>query len=160
VSGASISRRLADARPYSYRDDPAVPDFPDDKALIVFDGVCVLCSRLVQFAVKRDPNAEFKLCTAQSEIGQALFRHYGLDTDTYETNLVLVDGRAYGKLDSVAVVGRRLGGVWRLAAAFSALPRPMADWLYDRIARKRYDLFGRTAQCMIPKPEWRGRFLE
>jgi hypothetical protein len=85
VSGASISRRLADARPYSYRDDPAVPDFPDDKALIVFDGVCVLCSRLVQFAVKRDPNAEFKLCTAQSEIGQALFRHYGLDTDTRGT---------------------------------------------------------------------------
>ena len=101
-----LERRLAEARPYSYRDDPAVPKFPDDKALIVFDGVCVLCSRLVQFAIDRDPDAQFRLCTVQSDVGRALFRHYGLDTETYETNLVLVDGRAYGKLDSVAIVGR------------------------------------------------------
>ena len=101
---ARVSHRLSQLAPYSYRTDPAVPAFPDDKALIVFDGVCVLCSRLVQFAIKRDPDAAFKLCTVQSEIGQALFRHYGLDTNSYETNLVLVDGRAYGKLDSVAVV--------------------------------------------------------
>lgn len=160
MSGPSVSRRLAEARPYSYRDDPAVPKFPDDKALIVFDGVCVLCSRLVQFAIDRDPDAQFRLCTVQSDVGRALFRHYGLDTETYETNLVLVDGRAYGKLDSVAIVGRKLGGFWRLASAFLFLPRPVADWLYDRIAKKRYDLFGRTQRCMMPKPEWRGRFLE
>jgi predicted DCC family thiol-disulfide oxidoreductase YuxK len=160
VSGGSLSRRLSKAPPYSYRNDPAVPDFPDDKALIVFDGVCVLCSRLVTFAIDRDPDAAFRLCTAQSEVGQALFRHYGLDTDSYETNLVLVEGRAYGKLDSVVVVGRKLGGIWRLASGLLILPRPVSDWLYDRIAHKRYDLFGRTERCMIPKPEWRGRFLE
>jgi len=155
-----VSRRLAEAPPYSYRGDPAVPDFPDDRALIVFDGVCVLCTRLVKFAIDRDPKAAIRLCTAQSEIGQALFRHYGLSTDSYETNLVLVEGRAYGKLDSVAMVGRKLGGVWRLASGLLLLPRPVSDWLYDRVARKRYDLFGRTAQCMAPRPEWRGRFLE
>jgi predicted DCC family thiol-disulfide oxidoreductase YuxK len=160
VSGESLSRRLAQARPYSYRDDPAVPDFPDDKAIVVFDGVCIMCSRLVEFAINRDPNAELKLCTAQSELGKALFRHYGLNTESYETNLVLADGRAYGKLDSVAVVGKKIGGFWRLASAFTYLPRGAADRLYDLVARKRYDLFGRAEACMIARPEWHGRFLE
>jgi predicted DCC family thiol-disulfide oxidoreductase YuxK len=160
VSGGSLSRRLAEARPFSYRDDPAVPDFPDDKALIIFDGVCILCSRLVKFAIERDPNAELKLCTTQSELGKALFRHYGLNSDSYETNLVLADGRAYGKLDSVAVVGKKIGGFWRLASVFTYLPRALSDRLYDLVARRRYDLFGRAETCMIAKPEWRGRFLE
>ncbi len=160
MSGESLSRRLAEARPYSYRDDPAVPDFPDDKALIVFDGVCVLCSGLVKFAVDRDPNAELRMCPAQSDLGQALFRHYGLNTETYETNLVLANGRAYGKLDSVAIVGSKIGGFWRLASALTYLPRGAADRLYDLIARKRYDLFGRAEACIIARPEWRGRFLE
>ena len=160
MSGGSLSRRLAEAQAYSYRDDPAVPDFPDDKALIVFDGVCILCSRLVKFAIERDPDARIRLCTAQSDLGQALFRHYGLNTETYETNLVLADGRAYGKLDSVAVVGRKIGGFWRLASAFTYLPRGLSDRLYDVVARKRYDLFGRAEACMIARPEWRGRFLE
>ena len=94
----------------------------------------------------------FRLTTAQSPLGQALFRHYGLDTETFETNLVLIDGRAYAKLDSVAAVCQRLGGRWRLLTALRLLPRPLADWLYDRIARNRYALFGRTDPCMIPPP--------
>ena len=96
----------------------------------------------------------------QSPLGQALFRHYGLDTETFETNLVVIDGRAYAKLDSVIEVCRRLGGTARLLTALRLLPRPLADWTYDRIARNRYTLFGRTDRCMIPPPEWRERFIE
>ena len=111
--------------------------------------------------LKRDPAFAFRLATAQSPLGQALFRHYGLDTETFETNLVLIDGRAYGKLDSVAAVGRaprrRLA---RCSTVLRLLPRPLADWLYDRIARNRYALFGRTEHCMIPPPEWRDRFID
>ena len=108
AGGASLSRRLAETPPYSYRTDPQVPRFPDDKGLIVFDGVCVLCTGSAQFVLKRDAGYAFRLTTAQSPLGQALFRHYGLDTETFETNLVLIDGRAYAKLDSVAEVCRRL----------------------------------------------------
>jgi predicted DCC family thiol-disulfide oxidoreductase YuxK len=157
---ASVSKRLAQATPYSYRADPAVPPFPDDKALVVFDGVCVLCSRFVQLILKHDRGFAFRLTTAQSPLGQALFRHYGLDTETFQTNLVLIDGRAYGKLDTVAAVASRLGGGWRLLAALRALPGPIGDWLYDRIARNRYRLFGRHDSCMMPPPAWRERFIE
>ena len=157
---ASLSKRLSEAAPYSYRADPKVPPFPDDKALVVFDGVCVLCSGFVQFILKRDGAFAFRLTTAQSPLGQALFRHYGLQTETLETNLVLIDGRPYAKLDTVAAVGERLGWPWRALSLLRLLPRSLADWLYDRIAANRYALFGRNERCMIPSPQWRERFIE
>jgi predicted DCC family thiol-disulfide oxidoreductase YuxK len=156
---ASARERLSAKPPYSYRADPSVPAFPDDKALIVFDGVCVLCSSFAWFVLKRDKNFAFRLATAQSPLGQALYRHYGLATDDFETNLVIAEGRAYAKLDTVAAAGVRLGGFWRIAALLRLLPRPLADWLYDRIALNRYRLFGRTEACMMPPPEWRDRFI-
>ena len=137
-----------------------MPAFPDDKG---GDRVRRRV-RAVHPASPVRPEARYGVClpptTAQSPLGQALFRHYGLDTEAFETNLVLIDGRAYAKLDSVADVCRRLGGRWRLLAALRLLPRPLADWLYDRIARNRYALFGRTDSCMIPPPEWRDRFID
>ena len=159
-AAASTSRRLAERPPYSYRADPAVPRFPDDKAMLVFDGVCVLCSGFARFILERDSDFAFRFTTAQSPLGQALFRHYGLATDDFETNLVLADGRAYAKLDSVAIAGVRLGGLWRLLSVLRLVPRPIADWTYDRVARNRYRLFGRSEACMMPPPEWRKRFIE
>ena len=100
-----------------------MPVFPDDNALVVFDGVCVLCSGFARFILKHDPAFAFRLTTAQSPLGQALFRHYGLDTETLETNLVLIDGRPYAKLDTVAAVAKRLGGGWRLLSVLRAIPR-------------------------------------
>jgi predicted DCC family thiol-disulfide oxidoreductase YuxK len=156
---SSVSTRLAAAAPYSYRTDPSIPTFPDDKALLVFDGVCVLCSGTAQFVLQHDHAARFRFATAQSSLGQALFRHYGLDTQDFETNLLLVEGRAYGKLDAVIAGGRLLGGMWHVARLLRLLPRPLADWIYDHIARNRYRLFGRTERCMMPRPEWRDRFV-
>src|SRR5262245_6412230 len=160
MAALSLSQRLSRAPPHSYRSDPAVPAFPDDKALVVFDGVCVLCSGFARFILKHDKRFVFRLATAQSQLGQALFRHYGLDAQEFETNLVLADGIAFAKLDTVAIVGERLGGAWRSLSLLRLLPRRLADWLYDRIARNRYALFGRTERCMIPLPEWRDRFID
>ena len=159
-SSASTSRRLSEAMPYSYRADPAVPAFPDDKALVVFDGVCVLCSGFAKFILKRDKTFAIRLATAQSPLGQALYRHYGLDPVEFESNLVLADGRAYAKLDTVAVVAERLGRPWRALAILRLLPRLLGDCVYDLVARNRYALFGRTEHCMLPPPEWRERFID
>jgi predicted DCC family thiol-disulfide oxidoreductase YuxK len=155
-----VSQRLAEKAPYSYRTDSSVPPFPDDGALLVFDGVCVLCSATAKFILERDHAKRFRFTTAQSPLGQALFRHYGLDAQTFETNLVLFEGRAHGKLDTVILAGQLLGGVWRALGLLRVLPRPLGDWLYDRVARNRYRLFGRTQACMMPPPEWRERFID
>ena len=81
--------------PYEYRADPAVPRFADDHPVIVFDGKCVLCSSFAQFILQQDRHARFRLLAAQSELGSALYRHFGLDPVKYETYVLLQDGKAY-----------------------------------------------------------------
>lgn len=154
-------RERLDARgAYSWRGDAAVPAFHEDRPLILFDGVCVLCSRFARFVAKRDGGC-FRFVAAQSRLGQALMRHYNLDVGDFETNLLLADGRAYGKLDAATLILRRLGPGWRCAANLaSMLPGSLADWMYDRVAHNRYAVFGRYDVCVRPGPEWRDRVLD
>ena len=153
-------RDLSAVPPYSYRGDPAVPPFPDDRPLIVFDEVCILCSGFARFVARRDPDGRFRFTMAGSQLGQSLFRHYGFDPVNYETNLLVVDGRAYGKLAAFAGIMTRLGGGWRLAGVVRVLPARFADWLYDRIAQNRYRLFGKSETCMVPEADWRNRVID
>ncbi len=150
---------LSEFPPYSYRDTPGVPNFPEDRPLIVFDGVCVLCSAFVRFVITRDTKKQFLLTTAQSELGQALYRYYGLDPVNFETNLLITDGRAYAKLASITKTLALLGGPWRIISILGYVPRSVGDWLYDRIARNRYRLFGRHDTCAVPGPDWRSRII-
>ncbi|TPM99784.1 DCC1-like thiol-disulfide oxidoreductase family protein [Mesorhizobium sp. B2-1-3A] len=145
----------------SNRPNPSRPSEPFDTnhPLIVFDGVCVLCSGFVRMVVRLDRRDRFRFATAQSPFGEALFRQYGLRTDTYETNLVLVDGAAFTRLDSFVAVMSELGWPWRAAKVLSLLPRPLRDWLYDRVAKNRYALFGRRDRCDVPSAELRGRLI-
>lgn len=143
---------------YSYRDDPSVPPFPDDAPIIVYDGVCVLCGGAVDIVFRRDPNVRF--LAAQSHVAQALYRHYGLNAADFETWLLLMDGRAYVKADATERLVRRWGGVWAVfAAAIRLTPRRFRGWLYDRIARNRFRIFGRRDQCETPSEERRARFI-
>ncbi|MGX5832235.1 thiol-disulfide oxidoreductase DCC family protein [Mesorhizobium sp. 43Arga] len=145
--------RLAKSSP------PAEPSFDASHPLVVFDGVCVLCSGFVRMVVRLDRQSRFRFATAQSPFGEALFRKHGLRTDVYETNLVLVDGLAFTKLDSLVAVMSELGWPWRAANALLLLPRPLRDRLYASIARNRYALFGRKDSCGIPSAELRGRLV-
>jgi len=146
--------------PYSYRADARVPAFPDDKPLIVFDGVCVLCSGFARFVAKRDASGQFRFTAAQSALGQALFRHYGLDPGDPETFLLLAEGRSYGRSEALVGILARLSGPWRFARPVLGLPRSVRDWVYDRIARNRYRLFGRRSACLRPDASWRERVIE
>ena len=133
--------------------------FDASQPLIVFDGVCVLCSGFVRMVVRLDRKNRFRFATAQSPFGEALFRKYGLRTDSYETNLVLIDGAAFMRLESLVAVMTELGWPWRAARVLLLLPRPLRNWLYNRIARNRYALFGKKDSCEIPSGELRGRLI-
>src|ERR1700681_2514631 len=136
--------------PYSYRDDPAVPKFPDDHPIIVFDGYCVLCSGWVSFFLRRDRHAIHRLLPAQSPIGHALYVHYGLDPQVYETYILIENGVAWFKSEATIRMTQGLGFPWSLAGIFRIVPRPWRDQLYDLIARNRFALFGRRATCYGP----------
>jgi predicted DCC family thiol-disulfide oxidoreductase YuxK len=127
--------------------------------LIVFDGVCVLCSGFVQWVIRHDPQGRFRFTSAQGPLGQTLTRDLGLDSIELET-ILLVDGDvAYGKLAAVIQIAARLGGVWRAAALLRVLPTFVGDWAYDRIARNRYALFGRREICWTPSSDVAGRVI-
>jgi predicted DCC family thiol-disulfide oxidoreductase YuxK len=132
----------------------------EGRNVIVFDGVCVLCSAFFRFVLRHDRAARFHFATAQSDLGEALYAHLGLKRGDYETNLVLIDGELHEELDAFAEVMRRLGWPWRAGAAAAWLPGPLKRFLYRRIARNRYAMFGRRAECYLPTPDLRARFVD
>ena len=146
-------------RPFSYRGDPAVPAFPDDRPIIVFDGVCVLCSAWVGFVLRHDTRGLFRLLAAQSPLGQALYVHYGLDPVDYETNLLLSGGRLFVKSEGSIRMAEGLGFPWRLAGVLRLIPLRLRDLLYEWVARNRLRWFGMRTTCYLPKPADRARFL-
>ncbi len=145
--------------PYSYRDDPAVPPFADDRPIIIFDGHCVLCSAFAQFILRTDPHGRLRLLAAQSPIGAAIYRHFDLPTERYETNIVLENGRAWLKSEGSIRIFERLGFPWSLMRVGRLLPMPMRDWLYEIVARNRLRWFGVREVCYLPDPSQADRFI-
>ena len=137
----------------------AAPALPTPAPLIVFDGVCVLCSGFVQWVIGHDPDGQFRFTTAQGPLGQALIKDLGLDPVRLETILLIEGGVAYGKRAAVIGSATRLGGVWRAAAVLKLLPGFIGDWAYDRIARNRYALFGKRDVCWTPAPHLADRVI-
>jgi predicted DCC family thiol-disulfide oxidoreductase YuxK len=145
--------------PFSYRHDPLVPAFPDDRPIIVFDGNCVLCSHFAQFILRHDHRRIFRLLPAQTALGKAIYIHYGLNPVDYETNLLIEEGRIWVKSEGTIRMFERLGFPWFLAAAGRILPLFVRDRLYDVMARNRLRWFGVRETCLLSLPGHDDRFL-
>ncbi len=145
--------------PYSYRTDPRVPKFPDDRPVIIYDGFCALCSGWARFVLRHDRRAKYRLLSAQSRLGRALYVHYGLDPDDYETNMLIEDGVARFKSEACIRMAEGLGAPWSLAACFRILPRWVRDRIYESIARNRMRFMGRREVCYVPERSYQERFI-
>lgn len=131
----------------------------DDRPIIVFDGVCPLCSANARFILRNDRRGHFRLAAMQSEAGQALYRRFGIDPADPET-LILVEGdRVRRDSDAVLAIWSGLGWPWRGAAIARIIPARLRDPLYRWIARNRYRLFGRRETCWLPSADLADRFL-
>jgi predicted DCC family thiol-disulfide oxidoreductase YuxK len=144
---------------FSYRADPAIPAFPDDRPILIFDGNCVLCSAFARFILRHDKGNRFRFMAAQTTLGAALYRHFDLDPTDYETNILIEDGRAWLKSEGSIRVFERLGWPWSLMAIGRLLPRAVRDRLYDVVARNRLRWFGVRTSCFRPDPLQADRFL-
>ena len=144
---------------FSYRDDPAVPRFLDDKPIIIFDGRCALCSGFVQFVLKRDPQGQFRFIPAQSDLGAALYKHFELNPIEFQTNILLEQGCAWFRSEGSIRMFEKLGTPWSLMAIGRLLPLRCRDILYEYIARNRLRWFGKRTQCFLPSREFEARFL-
>jgi predicted DCC family thiol-disulfide oxidoreductase YuxK len=127
--------------------------------VVLFDGLCNLCSGSVQFIIKRDPDQRFQFASLQSEFGQKALIRLGLDVNKLHSIVVLSEGKVYHRSDAALQIARNLGGLWPIFYIFKFLPRFFRDWLYNIVARYRYKLFGKKDECWIPTPQLSDRFI-
>lgn len=135
------------------------PFLQPGERVVLFDGVCKLCNGWANFLIRHDRAQHFRLCSVQSEQGQALLAWFGLPTDHFDTMAYLEDGQLFVRSDAVLRILGQLPRPWRAPAVFRVLPRALRDWCYDRIALNRYRLFGRYDTCLLPSPDHAKRFL-
>ncbi|WP_218838583.1 thiol-disulfide oxidoreductase DCC family protein [Halopseudomonas pelagia] len=127
--------------------------------VVLFDGVCRLCSVWARFLIRFDRKRQFKLATVQSPEGQAILQWHGFPTDHYETMLLVEGENIYTKSSAFFRVMGRLPWPWPIMCVGWVVPSIFRDWLYDRVALNRYRLFGRYDTCVIPNKDHESRFL-
>ncbi|MCA9578619.1 MAG: thiol-disulfide oxidoreductase DCC family protein [Polyangiales bacterium] len=131
---------------------------PDD-LVILFDAECVVCSGWVHFILRNDPKANLRIGAVQTETGRALLRYAGLDPDDIDTMLFVERGVPYSQSSAFLRAVRYLRFPWPLLTVGRVIPVFLRNWLYDRVAKNRYKLFGKKELCLIPSPAERARFL-
>ncbi|HEU5290815.1 MAG TPA: thiol-disulfide oxidoreductase DCC family protein [Cyclobacteriaceae bacterium] len=133
---------------------------PDKSNIVLFDGVCNLCSGAVRFIIKRDPSGVFKFASLQSTFGQQRLDQFKIDKNVLHSIILVRDNQFLHRSDAALEIARQLNGGWPALYVFKILPRFLRDGIYNLVARYRYRLFGKKDECWIPTPELKDRFLE
>ena len=126
--------------------------------VVLFDGVCNLCNGFVDFVIKRDPHGRIRFGSLQSLAGKKLVAEFELSQDIEYLVLVQSD-RTSIKSSAALRACRHLRFPWPAAQIFLLVPRFLRDWVYDRMARNRYQLFGKRDTCRVPTEEEKSRFI-
>ena len=126
--------------------------------IVYYDGLCGLCDRFVQFVLRRDRGARYRFAPLQGNTAQERVPAT-LDPQASQTVIFEEEGRFRVRSDAALAVLAGLGGAWRLTALLRVIPRPVRDAVYDAVARHRHRWFGRRAECRVPEPDERDRFL-
>lgn len=137
-----------------------IEDIIQSHDIILFDTVCVICNGWAKFLIKYDKKIQFKLVSAQSELGTALLKHYQMSTEHYTTMVVIKDGKLYTESTALPKVMQHLGFPFSLMNAGYFIPRFIRDFLYRLVALNHYKLFSKTDSCLIPSHENKRHFLE
>ncbi len=133
--------------------------------IVLYDGVCGLCNRAVQFLLQRDSHDRLRFAALQSDFAATLLKRHGVDHQELDTVYVVLNpGEAnealLAKSDAALFFAKAIGGVWNLARLASIIPRPIRNWVYDLVARYRYRVFGKYETCMLPDPRHKHKFIE
>jgi predicted DCC family thiol-disulfide oxidoreductase YuxK len=128
--------------------------------ILLYDGVCGLCNRLVQFVLKRDASGIFRFAALQSNYAAKILQVHHLDPQDLNTVYVVDGEQLFTSSDAVIFVLRRLGGLWKvMASALRIFPRSLRDWGYKLVASNRYLVFGKYQTCPLPQKKYENRFL-
>lgn len=128
--------------------------------VILFDGICNLCNRAVNYIIRHDPRIKFRFATIQSKAGQKIFADYGEDAKNTNTFWLLQHGKLYSRSTAALKVARQLKGPVKWAFIFMLVPAGIRNVLYDWVAANRFRWFGKRESCMQPQKEIAERFYE
>ncbi|MBI1768046.1 MAG: DUF393 domain-containing protein [Bacteroidetes bacterium] len=126
--------------------------------IVLFDGVCNLCSSSVQFILKRNSKKNLKFASLQSDFGQSQLIKFQLSAEV-KTIVYLKGEKAYLRSDAVLEICKELNGLYPILSVYTITPRFARDWIYNVIAKHRYQWFGKKDQCWIPSTEFSERFI-
>jgi predicted DCC family thiol-disulfide oxidoreductase YuxK len=132
----------------------------NNRPVILFDGVCNLCNRAVQFVIRHDRKKIFLFAALQSNEGQKLSQQYQLPMTNWNSFVLIEDGKVYTCSTAALKVARNLNGLLKLAYVFMIIPKFIRDGIYKWISNNRYKWFGKREECMLPTPELKQRFLD
>ena len=135
-------------------------NLPKGKKIILFDGVCNLCNSAVQFIIKHDKKDLFRFVALQSDLGQEIIRHIGIDTKNTDSIVLYEPGIAYYyKSEAALEIAKHLDSFYSFLSIFKIFPTAFSDSVYDYIAKNRYKWYGKKESCMIPTDELKSKFL-
>ena len=135
-------------------------NLPENKKIILFDGVCNLCNSSVQFVIERDEKDIFRFVALQSDLGIEIIKHIGIDITKTDSIILYEPGTAYYyKSNAVIKIAETLGEFLSIIWIFKVLPLTIRDFVYDYIAKNRYQWYGKKESCMVPTPELQSKFL-
>jgi predicted DCC family thiol-disulfide oxidoreductase YuxK len=120
----------------------------NNENILLFDGYCNLCSRLVNFIDKIDKKAKFLFVSLQSASGQSLLKKFGLPRDDFDSVVYIKGDKYYLKSSAILHILKELGGIWKLFFIFIIIPNFIRDFIYKIIAKTRYKIFGRHDSCI------------
>lgn len=136
-------------------------NLPKDKKIILFDGICNLCDNSVQYVIKHDKKDSFRFVALQSDLGQKIVKHIGIDITKTDSVILYEPGIAYYYKAQAAIrIANEIGGIYSFLTVFSILPNSFLNFIYDYIAKNRYKWYGKKETCMIPTEEQKAKFLE
>ena len=135
-------------------------NFPKDKKIILFDGVCNLCNKTVQTIIERDDEDVFRFAPLQSDIGLQIVNERGIDAEVLDSVILIDPGVAYYYKSTAAIeIAKHLKG-YKWLRYFKTIPEGLRNSIYDVIAGNRYKWWGRKDTCMVPTPEREALFLK
>lgn len=133
----------------------------ESQPLILFDGVCNLCQRSVQFVIRNDSNGSFRFASLQSNVAASLLEQYSYEDDRLDSMILIVGDRLYRKSRAALQIARRLDKAWPLFFyLFFWVPSFIGDPIYSFIGNRRYRWFGKMDECWIPDPDIAARFID
>lgn len=131
----------------------------EERPVVLFDGVCNFCNATINFIIRQDKQKALRFAALQSEAGQELLAQYGLQGEALNTFVFIENGKAYGRSTAALHLYKKLPWYWQWTQAFWIVPKFIRNGVYNFIAKKRYQWFGKKEECMVPSPEAKSRFL-